>query len=303
MMFRLLSIILYITQIILVTHGQNVQRMPPIDSCVSTTISFHCPSKYVPIVRNAFYGITSNPGFCSYTIGDCVADAMNIMTCSTDLASCDVYLTRRKLSQCNDQYADYLRAEYDCVPISMTDSSKLYDICQSSTDITSDHGIIESPGYPTQFETTTAECFRAIHVPNDKAIRLWLTDLYIGSTSTNCADDHVYVVDNIQNYRHCGQRRLAYPDLCSTTIIIQYLVTTDIKTYRGVRMYFEIVDRPADDACPNANGTVTPVPLTTLRTTTSASDTTTPTPSYVTLGIASPLRSFQLCPGKFFELI
>lgn len=298
MMFRLLSILLYITQILLVTHGQNVQRMPPQTACVPTTISFHCPNDYVPIVRNAFYGVAAQPGPCSYTVGDCVVDAMSVMTCSTDLVSCDVYLTKRKLSQCNDQYADYIYAEFDCVPISMTDSSKRYDICQSTTDITSDHGIIESPGYPTQFQTTTAECFRAIHVPDDKAIRLWLTDLYIGSMSTDCADDHVYVVDNIQTYRHCGLRRLAYPDLCSTTIIIQYLVTTDIKTYRGMRMYFEIIDRPPNDACPNANGTVTPVPLTTPKITTIVPDTTTPTPPYVTLGIASPIQSFQLCAGK-----
>lgn len=297
MLPRLLFIVLYITQIILITHGQNVQTKPPADSCVSTIISFHCLNNYVPIVRNAFYGVAAKPGACFYTPGDCIADAMSIMTCTADSPSCDIYLTRRKLSQCNDQYADYVHAEFDCVPISMTDSTKRYEICQSTADITSDHGIIESPGYPTQFQTTTAECFRAIHVQDDKVIRLWLTDLYIGSSATDCADDHIYVVDSIHNYRHCGLRRFAYPDLCSTTIIIQYLVTTDISTYRGMRMYFEIVDRPADDGCPNANGTVTPIPVTTPKTSTIFPDTTTPTPPYVTLGIASPVRSFQLCSG------
>jgi hypothetical protein len=270
--------------------------MPPQDSCVSTILTLRCPNNYVPIARSAFYGIASIGGSCSYTAGDCIADAMNIMVCVDDSIDCSIYVTPRKLAQCNDQVASYVHVEFDCVPISMTDSSKRYDVCQGSSNITSDHGIIESPGYPTQFQTTTSECFRAIHVPDNKTIRLWLTDLYIGSTATNCAADHVYVVDSIQTFRHCGFKRLAYPELCSTTVIIQYLVTTDIKTYRGLRMYFEIVDRPSNDICPD--GTVTPVPSTTPAGTTNVLDTTTPTPVYVTLGIASPIRSFQLCAGK-----
>ncbi len=293
MMFRLLFITLYILQNIFCANGQYVQSMPPKDSCVSTSITFLCPNNYVPIIRSAFYGISSVVGSCSYTPGDCVADAMNIMVCPDDSVDCSIYVTARKLSQCNDQVASYLRAEFECVPILMTDSAKTYYVCQDGTDITSDHGIIESPGYPTQFQTTTTDCFRAIHVPDNKTIRLWLTDLYIGSAVTNCSADHLFVLDSIQTYRHCGFIRLAYPELCSPTILIQYLVTTDIKTYRGLRMYFEIVDRAPNDFCPN--GTVTPVPVTT---TPIVPDTTTAPPAYAILGIASPIRSFQLCAGK-----
>ncbi|CAF4264145.1 unnamed protein product, partial [Rotaria magnacalcarata] len=40
------------------------------------------------------------------------------------------------------------------------------------------------------------------NVPSNKAVRLWLTDRYIGSTPEDCTQDHVYVVDSIRTYRH-----------------------------------------------------------------------------------------------------
>ncbi|CAF4600407.1 unnamed protein product, partial [Rotaria sp. Silwood1] len=130
----------------------------------------------------------------------------------------------------------------------------------------------------------------------------WLTELYIGSTLGTCAKDHVYVVDSVQTYRHCARVRYAYPYLCSSTIIIQYYVTTQLTIYRGMRMYFEIVDRPSNDNCPNIDGTVTPVPSITPTVTTMNPSQTTTMPIYVLLGIASPVRSFQICRGQSFNI-
>jgi hypothetical protein len=299
MMFRLIFITLYILQNILFTNTQQVITQPTQISCVPGTVSVTCPFKYVAVVRNAFYGVSPVVDKCSYAIGDCVADA-TIPACPGDNA-CFIYFTRRKLPQCNDHFASYVHVEYDCVPISMDNSSQEYDICQGGTDITSDNGIIKSPGYPTQIHETVGECFRPIHVRDNQTIRLWITDLYIGSTSTNCADDHLLVVDSIQTYRYCGIKRYAYPYLCSSTIIIQYLIKTVFPNYRGMRMYFEIADRSINDGCPNSNGTVTPEPATPPPTTTSDPDLTTTVPIYVTLGIASPIRSLQLCKGKLFN--
>jgi len=270
--------------------------MPPQDTCVPSTLTLHCPNNYIIIFRTASYGVSQIPDSCTYTPGDCIVDAMNSIPCLNDTAPCTIYVPNKKLSQCNDQQSHYFHVEYDCVPISMDDSSKVYNICENGTDITTNHGIIRSPGYPTQFQTTTFECFRSIHIPDNKTINLWLSDLYIDSTSTNCVNDHVYVVDNVQTYKHCGLKRYAYPYLCSSTIIIQYLVTTNLSIYRGMRMYFEIIDRSINDNCPNF--TVTPIPMSTTTITTIQPGTTTNTPIYVQLGIASPLRTFQICSGK-----
>ncbi|CAF4778092.1 unnamed protein product, partial [Rotaria sp. Silwood2] len=92
----------------------------------------------------------------------------------------------------------YIHIEYDCVPISINDSTKEYNVCQKNIEITSDYGIIRSPNYPTRFQTTASECFRTRHVPNDKIICLWLNDLYIGSISEISDKDHVYTVDSVQ---------------------------------------------------------------------------------------------------------
>ncbi|CAM4856377.1 unnamed protein product [Rotaria socialis] len=211
--------------------------MKPQDSCSSSTMTLRCSANYVVIVKSASYGVARIAGSCAYTPGDCVADAMSAITCTTDAVFCNVFATRKRLPQCNDQFNDYLHVEFDCVPLSMDDPANEYNVCQNGTDITSDYGILKSPGYPTQFQTTTAECFRSIQVPRNKTIRLWLTDLYIGSLLGNCVNDHVYVVDSIQTYRHCSRVRYSYPYICSSTIIIQYFVKTQLSIYRGMRIF------------------------------------------------------------------
>ena len=298
-MFRLLCVILYILQNIAFTQSQYAQFMPAVKACVPGSVQLQCPVNTVVVIRNAFYGVASIDGSCVYTSGDCIADAVSTaeLSCKTDSLSCSPYFTRKKLTECNGQNSSYVQVEYDCIPIVLTETEKNYDICQSSVDITTDHGIIKSPGYPSQFQTTTTECIRAIHVPDNKQIRLWVTDLYIASSiDDSCPSDHLYVVDNIRTYKHCGSRRFIYPDLCASTIMIQYFITTNYSFYRGLRLYFEIIDRVPTDICPT--GTVTPVPGSTPSTTTSIYDTTTPLPIYAQLGIASPIISFQLCPGN-----
>ncbi|CAF4741258.1 unnamed protein product, partial [Rotaria sp. Silwood2] len=59
-------------------------------------------------------------------------------------------------------------------------------------------------------------------------------------------------------------------------------------------MYFEVVDRPSNDICPNINRTVTPVPPTPPTITTMNPSQTTAIPPYVLLGISSPMRGFQI---------
>lgn len=303
MSFRQSLLILYISLNIFFTDAQTVTTPAPKTFCTPDTAVLECPNDYIPIIRSASYGVAQKIGSCEYTIGDCVSDAMSAMSCPTDSKTCSINLFRRRLSKCNDHYSDYVHIEYDCVPISVTDSSKVYIICQNAGNITSDHGIIHSPGYPTQYQTTTSECLGVIDVPHDKIIRLWLTDLSVGSPTVDCAEDHLYIVDSIQNYRDCGTKRFVYPYLCSSRILIQYLVSVAYSGFRGMRLYFEIAARSSNDGCPDPNITVTPIPVTTPSVTTIDPDLTTNPPIYVILGIASPVRSIQLCKSKIILLI
>ncbi|CAF3046704.1 unnamed protein product, partial [Rotaria socialis] len=161
------------------------------------------------MIRSASHGVAKICDSCTYSSDDCIANAMSIVICTTDSAQCEIFARKKRLSECNDKYNDNVHIEYDCVPISMADGKKEYTICQNSTDITSDYGIIRSPGYSRQFQITATivECFRSINVPSNKAIRLWLTDRYIGSTPEDCTQGHVDVVDSIRtrvaNYKSC----------------------------------------------------------------------------------------------------
>jgi hypothetical protein len=168
---------LYLLQYIVFSNGQYVQTMPTQHACVSSTVTLRCPNNYVIVTRSASYGVAQIPGSCTYSIGDCIADTMSTVACTTDSTQCSIYATRRKLLECNDQYNSYIRIEYDCVPISMEDSTKEYNVCQNGTEITSDNGILKSTGYPTQFQLTSVECIRTLRAPSNKTIRLWLSDL------------------------------------------------------------------------------------------------------------------------------
>lgn len=299
MMSRFLCISLCLLQTIAFTDGQTVLPQAPVEACVPNTVTLRCPNDYVVVVKSAFYGVAQTANQCTYKPGDCIADTMNTVTCLSDSTQCAVFGTKKKLPQCSDQTNSYISIEYDCVPIRVQDQARVYEVCGNGADITTDSGIIRSPGYPTQFQTTTTECFRAISVPANKNIRLWLSDLYIGSTAANCARDHVYVVDSVQTFRFCGLKRFAYPYLCSSTILIQYLAQTNLPQYRGMRMYYDIVDRSPNDGCPNSNGTVTQIPIsTTTPITTTQPGFISTELVHVTLGIASPVINFQLCRGK-----
>lgn len=290
---KIIYIALYILQCIIFNRAQNALIMTPQDFCVPIPLTLRCLNNYIVVIRSAFHGVSQNSRSCSYTPGDCIVDFINNIACITNSMECSIFVPKKRLPQCHDQYSSYFHIEYDCIPTSMNDTSKEYNICGSSSDIQTNNGIIKSPGYPSPFQPIKSECSRAINALNDKVVRLWISDLYIGSANTECANDYVYVVDSIQTYKECGQKRLAYPYLCSSKIIIQYLTKTDFPTYRGMRMYFEVVDRSMNDNCPQV--TITPVPNVT---TTVGPNVSTNRPVYVLLGIASPIRRFQLCPGK-----
>ena len=278
------------------TQAQTVKEQPIQESCAGTIMKLTCPNRTAIVIREAFYGVSNTPGKCSYTQGDCIVPT-DILTCNTD-SSCSLSVAKQRRSECNNQYQDYLQVQYDCVPIVMDDSSQEFTICQDTAPITATNGIIRSPGYP-KVQNTSAECLTSIQIPDYKTVRVWLSDLSIAPASAgSCGKNHVYLVDSVQTYRYCGTRRIAFPYLCSSTILIQFLVSTPSSLYRGMRIYFEVVDRSSNNNCPSQNTSITPQPISTTPITTFGPDTTTPLPPYALLGIASSILNVQLCNGK-----
>ncbi|UJR11032.1 hypothetical protein I4U23_015216 [Adineta vaga] len=231
--------------------------MPPQDSCVSTNMTLRCPNYYVVIITKALYGVTQTSNSCQYSHDDCLVDTMNTILCPNDVHECVIYAAQEPLIHCNNQSSNYLHIEYDCVPLWMNDPGDEYNMCENDNIITNNHGRITSPGYSHYFQTTETECSRTILVPNDKILRLWLTDLYIGTAGIDCSKDYVAVVDRHDIRWQCGLKRYSYPLLYSSTVMIRYFASTKSVMYRGMRMYFEIIDRSSDNTYRSSNGTTT----------------------------------------------
>lgn len=289
--FIILSIILLIDH----ASGQNVIEPAPIEQCSKTTATVRCPSNTTIVVKRAFHGISKSAN-CYYTEGDCTSDFTQTTTCTTDQSTCLILGSATYLQQCSGT-SNYFRVEYDCVPISMNDLTKEYVMCQDSSEITSTNGIIRSLGYPSP-NITRVECIRSINIPSDKSLNVWLSDINMRN-AIGCPNDYVIVTDSLETVRTCSPRRIKYPTLCQPQAIIQYKLTTQSILYRGMRIYFELVDRLPDDGCSSTNSSVTPVPVSTSTITTIDPLTTTTPPPYAIQGISSNVISFTLCPSNY----
>lgn len=244
-----------------------------------------CSVGYVPVVRKARFGVSQVVGNCRYTPTDCSKDAMDIVYCTNHQNECHVFASRVQLPECGNQQSTYLHVEYDCIPISMGDPSKVYNICNYPTQITSDHGIIQSPGYPTSFQITPLACPLHIRIAEYQQIRFWLTDLAIGSSQNQCTNDFISITGDMESFQHCGSRTFSYPDLCSSNYLIEYKASTNLALYRGMELYFEISNRTTTNDCPRNS-----LPPSTPQTQT--------TSTFTSSDVALPIRSFQLCAGK-----
>ncbi|CAF4927873.1 unnamed protein product, partial [Rotaria sp. Silwood1] len=202
-MHIILALCLILTGIRSPVYAQHASFVAMKDVCSSSATTIQCPDGYVIILVNVYDGVAQQPDSCIYTPEDCVADASTTITCATDHAKCSIVATKKKLPQCNDQYSSYLHIEYQCIPLSMDDPRKEYKICQNNRNVTSEQGIIYSSDYPALFPITAGECSLSIQVPDNKMIKLWLIDLYIGSSMvSNCMNDYVLVVDSARTFRH-----------------------------------------------------------------------------------------------------
>lgn len=158
------------------------------DICFNDVLNGACPAGYTFMIVNAFYGIKQDAaGKCGFVQGDCVQEALSSITqCYTDLPTCYLfYGTKRRLAQCSDNYADYLHITSQCVPsenFGGMSTLKVYNICDSQTDLKGFHGVITSPNFPS-FKQTNDECRVKIDGILDRVLKIWVNELAIGSGS------------------------------------------------------------------------------------------------------------------------
>ena len=156
------------------------------DICYNDILNGACPAGYTFMIVNAFYGIKQNAASkCGFVQGDCVQEALTTITqCYTDLPNCYLlYGTKRRLAQCSDKYGDYLHITSQCVPsenFGAMSSLKVYNICDTATDIKNFHGVITSPNFPS-YKQTNDECKVKIDGILDRVLKIWINELAVGS--------------------------------------------------------------------------------------------------------------------------
>lgn len=272
------------------TCGQYAEQLKFQESCVGTTMTMVCPQNYVPIVHRAAHAVNEDSSDCRYNSTDCFQDATDTVICGSQTSNCSIYAVRKPLNECESKLSTYFYVEYTCVPLSIDDPSKMHGICGGGGPLllAMDHGVLRSPGYPRQFQITPSRCFVVIEALMGQVFRFWLTDLNIGPGSPTCPDDYIELSTMDQTFRHCGRKKFAYPHICSTRVMIAYQATRHSALYRGVQLYFEVINQTSSEPCSTMSST--PFTATSVSSTTIS--------PFVALGIASPLRRIQICAGK-----
>ena len=112
--------------------------------------------------------------------------------------------------------------------------------------------------------------------------------------SISCETDSFTIDDGISGVRLCGNVKsdLIY-ESCSQTIILSLKTgATGSSLYKGVKLFYEVVDKPSDFVCPTATSTVNP-----------SSTTTSPLPSYAVQGVASPTQTKAFCKNNVLDIL
>jgi hypothetical protein len=157
------------------------------DICFNSSLNHTCPSGYTFMILDAFfYGVKKQASIeCGFIQGDCVQEILSTITeYRNDLPNCFIsYLTKRRLAQCSDNYADYLHIKSQCVPsrpVGTTSSIQMYDICDTTTPIVSVNGIVTSPSFPTYTQTNN-ECNRSIIGIQDRVLKIWINEMAVST--------------------------------------------------------------------------------------------------------------------------
>jgi hypothetical protein len=79
-----------------------------------------------------------------------------------------------------------------------------------------------------------------------------------------CVNDYLIINAPHVAYVYCGTRKLAVPPICAGSVIIQYQATSPPSLfYKGFKLYFEWVEKPAEINCPGdpepSTNTTTPI--------------------------------------------
>ncbi|CAF4635352.1 unnamed protein product [Rotaria sp. Silwood2] len=123
-------------------------------------------------------------GSYNYSPGNYVADAISIVTCTTDSAQYSIYAAKKKLPQCHDDFNSYVHIEYGYIPILMNDSINEYNLIDlKEGGCSSSNGTIISAVSPVQnFQLCRGPLF-TLQYPNNYGLVIRIN--IFGTTQSN----------------------------------------------------------------------------------------------------------------------
>ncbi len=255
------------------------------DICHSNSQMLACPPGYVIDILTADYAAkpdgSIDPSGCVYHPNDCFqSDAPAMQTRCAGLPSCTIYHSGRLLTSCQNRPSSYFHIAYTCIPNEIP-SINTYDMCNAGSVIQNDthQGFIVSPNYPSV--TTNIDCtFNLEILKSHQDIYLYIIEMDLtgpNTTTLSCITDRLIVTaDNVVN-EICGR---SYTNLlvytCHQSVKLQLIRNTGA-VGRGIKFYFEFLNKPEFQLCPSLPTTTTAV---TLSPTPPTTTTTGPLPSY-----------------------
>jgi len=265
---------------ILPSWAQNLELSPPLSThiCLGSSTVLRCyrEKDYVLALIDSNYAVTGI-GKCDIpSTSHCRQEASLALTCTK---SCPIsYTIPRPLSACQNQNADYLNIDYECIPTTLPNNELPLDVCSTSVPgtIVRNSGIINSPQYPSL--TGVRRCSKTLEALPGKLWMIFMVDLSLESENDfgDCDQSSLTIYDGNEKSIYCGSLPPSLIRIsCSNIVQIEFASTHTAIGYRGFKLFYQTVDAPPTWPCvPNFSNATT----ITTRTTTRAPTTTTLVP-------------------------
>lgn len=235
------------------------------DICRSRSQQLRCSANYViDIVTADLAAKEDGSSSCNYSPNDCFqSEISSVQSACAGKPACTLSNPGKTLSSCQNKPSSYFRIEYACVPGNLPEINT-YDLCSNDSEIPDNvhRGYLYSPQFPTTPNNLSCT-FQLQPSKSHQDIYLYVIEMGLNDPNVvggSCSKDRLITTAGSTVREMCG---LSFTNrilkTCHAPLTIELLRTADARG-RGVKLYFEFRDRPADETCETIVTPSTPSP-------------------------------------------
>ncbi|CAF1389024.1 unnamed protein product, partial [Didymodactylos carnosus] len=233
--------------------------------CIGKSKQLKCPSDYVIDILTAVYGVkTDSAAKCSYDPTDCFQnDDSTITAVCAGKNSCLIHYFDKILTSCDNLKSTYLHLDYICVPDTVPNIRE-YNICsdvliQPTNEESVKRGYIVSSNFSNT--QSDIDCLLTIQPLDKQDVYVYLLDMELTAPllGQGCAKDKLILTyDGVTN-EICGRSYTHFLlQTCHSALTLQ-LIKSRNSNGKGVKLYFEFIDRPPSTMCLAPPTTMSPL--------------------------------------------